>query len=127
MILQVAVGVVWLDGQVLIAKRSVNVDQGGLWEFPGGKIEANETVSQALSRELSEEVGIHVVKCEPLIDIGHTYPTKQVQLHVWNVIVFTGEAKGQEGQLIKWVLPSDLKNYQFPEANQLIIDSISDL
>ncbi len=119
---RVAVGVIKnSQGQVLIALRDDARHQGGLWEFSGGKIEANETAEHALKRELKEELGIDIVHATPLITIHHQYPDKAVQLQVFTVDHFTGEPHSAENQPIQWVKPSDLKNYDFPAANQAII------
>jgi 8-oxo-dGTP diphosphatase len=125
-IVHVAVGViVGDDGSVLIAKRSDNVHQGGLWEFPGGKVEAGETLLNALKRELFEELAINVLEAEPLIKIRHDYGDKIVLLDVQKITRFTGEPNGNEGQPIQWVAPSQLANYKFPAANFPIITAIN--
>ena len=82
------------DGRVLIAKRPQDKHQGGLWEFPGGKVEEGEAVERALARELEEELGIRVEAARPLIQVQHDYPDKQVLLDVWEVSSFTGEPHG---------------------------------
>lgn len=121
-LLHVAVGVIKkANGDILISQRPENVHQGGLWEFPGGKVEQGESVIQALRRELHEEVAINVERCEPLIKIQHHYPDLSVLLDVWLVEDFSGEAHGREGQPIRWVGANALKNYTFPEANRAII------
>ncbi|MFL9811918.1 Nudix family hydrolase [Stutzerimonas sp. VN223-3] len=109
------------DGLVLIAKRALDKHQGGLWEFPGGKVEAGETVETALARELHEELGITVTKARPLIQVRHDYPDKQVLLDVWDVLAFSGEPHGAEGQPLAWVEPADLPGYNFPAANRPIV------
>ncbi|WP_027853266.1 Nudix family hydrolase [Marinobacterium litorale] len=109
------------QGRILIAKRADHQHQGGLWEFPGGKVEPEEPVEQALSRELEEELGIAVRQARPLIRIAHDYSDKSVLLDVWLVSGFAGEARGCEGQPIEWVVPSDLDRYPFPAANHPII------
>lgn len=122
---EVAAGVIYNpQGQILIAKRAVNQHQGGLWEFPGGKIEAAESAQQALARELHEELAIDVTASEPLIRIEHEYSDKSVVLDVWCVTAFNGEARGVEGQPLEWVLPSELQNYDFPAANEPIIEAV---
>ena len=121
-ILHVAVGVIKnTDGQILISLRKPSLHQGSLWEFPGGKLELGETAQQALIRELNEELNITVLTSTPLMSIKHRYPELTVQLHVFLVDQFSGLAKGNEGQAIKWVAAAKLTNYQFPAANQAII------
>lgn len=120
--LQVAVGVVKNpEGKILISHRHAELHQGGLWEFPGGKIEASETAESALARELNEELDITVIAASPLITIRHQYPDRCVQLNVFLVEQFSGEAKSLEGQPFKWVSPAELEHYAFPAANQPII------
>lgn len=109
------------DGRVLIARRADTQHQGGLWEFPGGKVEEGEGSSVALARELREELGIEVTASRPLIRVGHDYPDKHVLLDVWQVDGFTGQPHGAEGQPLAWVAPRDLAQYDFPEANTPIV------
>lgn len=124
-VVHVAVGVVRReDGKILIARRPDHLHMGGRWEFPGGKVEEGETVQQALARELREEVAIEVKDLQPLTEIRHDYPEKTVLLDTWWVTKFDGEADGQEGQQTAWVDAADLTNYQFPDANQEIIQAI---
>lgn len=109
------------DGQILIAKRCDDKHQGGLWEFPGGKVEAGETAQAALARELEEELGILVTTARPLIQVRHDYPDKHVLLDVWDVSAFTGEPHGAEGQPLAWVSARQLSEYEFPAANRPIV------
>jgi len=120
--LHVAVGVIKDDdGNILISLRHDAAHQGGLWEFPGGKIESGESVEQALTRELKEELDISVHELSPLIQIKHHYSDLNVLLDVWTVSCFSGKAIGCEGQQIKWVHPEQLTDYSFPEANSPIM------
>ncbi|MDO9270946.1 MAG: Nudix family hydrolase [Methylobacter sp.] len=120
--LQVAVGVVKNpEGKILISLRHADLHQGGLWEFPGGKIEASETAKFALARELKEELNITVTAATPLITVKHQYPDRFVQLNVFLVEQFSGEVKSLEGQPFKWVTPAELEHYAFPAANRPII------
>jgi 8-oxo-dGTP diphosphatase len=121
--LHVAVGVIRdrQTGHILITRRAATAHQGGLWEFPGGKLEAGESVREALCRELLEEVGIQVEQATPLIKISHDYGDKQVLLDVWNVSDFSGRATGLEGQAMAWVAARQLSAYAFPVANLPII------
>jgi 8-oxo-dGTP diphosphatase len=121
--LHVAVGVVVnLKEEILIARRAAHLHQGGLWEFPGGKVETGETVRQALHRELLEELDILVEHCSPLVQIAHDYGDKKVLLDVWRVDQFSGEPKGQQGQPLIWVPVAKLSQFEFPAANRPIID-----
>lgn len=112
-----------LSGEVLIAKRSEAQHQGGLWEFPGGKVEQGESALSALSRELYEELGIEVTEARPLIKVPHHYSDKSVLLDVFEVTRFTGEAWGKEGQPIKWVAKAEMDHFSFPAANQPILNA----
>ena len=124
--LDVAVGVITnLVGDVLISRRAHHVHQGGLWEFPGGKLERNENTFQALRRELQEELGIYITKAHPLITIIHDYGDKKVCLHVLHVDAYEGAPAGLEQQPVKWVSSSNLSHYTFPDANQPIIKALS--
>ena len=124
--IHVAAGAVFDDRQrVLICQRPPHAHQGGLWEFPGGKLEPGETIESALRRELVEETGINVISARPLIRVHHDYPDREVLLDVWRVERFTGKAAGHEGQPIRWVLPRELSRYRFPAANRPIIKAVS--
>lgn len=123
-IVNVAIGVVLRNRSVFVCKRAIDAHQGGLWEFPGGKIESGEDESQALTRELSEEIGIAVVSSEPLITLRHDYADKSVCLYVRVVTDFTGEPHGKEGQLNEWRDSDSLSPDDFPAANVAIIDAL---
>ncbi len=119
--LHVAVGVIRNpEREVLIAQRHKQLHQGGLWEFPGGKLEQGESVQEALARELFEELGIRVNEASPLITIHHSYADIKVFLDVWVVESFSGIPYGKENQSICWVSPENLKRYEFPVANRAI-------
>ncbi|TVL12434.1 7,8-dihydro-8-oxoguanine-triphosphatase [Shewanella xiamenensis] len=120
--IHVAVGIILnTDGQILLAKRPEHLHQGGKWEFPGGKVEQNETVTQALIRELKEEVALNVHSSEPFMALSYDYPDKQVLLDIHTVTDFTGEAQGLEGQQVVWVEKHELTHYDFPDANKPIL------
>lgn len=125
-LIHVAVGVIVnADGKILIAKRPLNAHQGGLWEFPGGKVDTGETIEQALVRELREELAIDVLVSQPLIQIRHHYSDKSVLLDVHKITQFTGSPIGNEGQPVQWVDAKALENFEFPAANRPIISSIN--
>ncbi|MFN2308148.1 MAG: Nudix family hydrolase [Gammaproteobacteria bacterium] len=117
----VAAVIVNAHGEVLVSRRHANAHQGGLWEFPGGKVEAHETALQALRRELHEELGIELRAARPLIRIPHQYPDQAVLLEVWRVSAFRGEAHGREGQPVQWLAPTRLREFAFPAANRPVV------
>ena len=124
-LVHVAVGVVLnSQNEVLIALRAKQAHQGGLWEFPGGKVEVDETVQQALVRELKEELDIIAECFKPLVVIEHDYGDKTVRLDVWLVTQFDGVPSGCEGQQVKWAEIDELTGYEFPAANEKIIEDI---
>ena len=127
-LVHVAVGVVLNShNEVLIALRAKQAHQGGLWEFPGGKVEADETIQQALVRELKEELDIIADCFKPLVVIEHDYGDKTVRLDVWLVTRFDGVPVGCEGQQVKWANIDVLTGYEFPAANKKIIEKIFSL
>lgn len=124
-LVHVAVGVIEdSHGNIFIAQRAADAHQGGLWEFPGGKLESGETTPQALQRELREELAIDVECCEPLIQIRHHYPDKSVLLDVYRVTKFHGQPTGNEGQPVRWVNKAELVHYSFPAANKPIVKAV---
>ena len=124
--IHVAVGVLINPaGAVLIARRPDRVHQGGLWEFPGGKVEEGEPVAMALNRELHEELGVTVQVAEPWLQVGHDYPDQRVWLDVWRVTAWQGEPQGREGQPLVWAWPAELATFAFPAADQPIIAQLT--
>ena len=107
--------------RLLIQRRHARQQQGGLWEFPGGKLEPGESREAALARELDEELGIRPRRARPLIRIHHDYPERRVLLDVWRVDEFAGEPRGREGQPIRWVERERLAEYRYPAANLAIV------
>lgn len=126
--LHVAVGVI-LDEfhNILITRRAPDAHQGGLWEFPGGKVEAGESLALALARELREELGISIGRTSGLLEIRHDYGDKSVLLDVHVVWEFSGEARGLEQQPLAWVAPGELADYAFPAANAPIVEAVQAL
>lgn len=123
-----AVGVI-LDAtrRVLVSRRAQDAHQGGLWEFPGGKVEPGESLAAALCRELHEELGIDIGRTSALLEVRHDYGDKRVFLDVHVVWDFVGEARPREGQPLAWVLPGELADYEFPAANLPIVAAVSEL
>ena len=115
------------DGRVLIAQRPDGKAMAGLWEFPGGKVEAGESLAVALARELREELDIDIGPGEPLLEIHHDYGDKAVLLDVHVIRAFSGEPRGLENQPLAWVHPDSLCDYAFPAANVPIIEALQAL
>lgn len=112
------------QGQILLSQRPAHKHQGGRWEFPGGKVEDGESIQQAMSRELKEELAIDVLQMEKLIEVRHDYGEKQVFLDTWCVTEFSGKPRGVEGQELAWVSAGELTDYHFPDANQPIVEAV---
>jgi 8-oxo-dGTP diphosphatase len=124
--LDVAVGILTDNtGRVLVGQRIVKDDYFEKWEFPGGKFEADEQASEALTRELKEELGIEVQVCKELMLLEHNYPDRKVRLHVMQVIEYVGEVAGAEGQALQWLVLSELEDLDFLAGNQAIIERLS--
>ncbi len=123
-ILEVAVGVILQNDNVLLAWRDAALHQGGRYEFSGGKIENGETPVQALTRELWEELTIQVSDHRPFLTLTYCYPEKTVRLYVFLVTRFSGIPTGQTGQALTWVNRHDLWHYPLPSANVAIVRAL---
>jgi len=122
--LDVAIAVVVNGDRVLLAKRCAHRDHANLWEFPGGKVEVDETPRDAVIRECAEEIAINIQNPLPWLSIPHHYPNRFVHLHVFYITQFSGEAKGHEGQIIRWVPIEELPSYDRLQANDIIVTEL---
>ena len=122
--LRVTAAVIENDGKVLIAKRKKGWRFAGKWEFPGGKIEPNETPEECLRRELREELDIETKIGDFFCSSTYAYPHATVQLLVYRAFHVSGEYTLHDHQEIRWVLPEDLLQYDFPEADDLVIEKL---
>lgn len=111
-------------GEVLVARRSAGAHQGGLWEFPGGKLEPGEDVRGGLARELTEELGISVDAARPLIRVRHDYSDRGVLLDVWRIAAWHGHVHGREGQSIMWAATDALPDLPMPAADVPIVSAV---
>ena len=111
-------------GEILVARRFDHAHQGGLWEFPGGKVEVGEDVRAGLSRELTEELGITVDTARPLIRVRHDYPDRSVLLDVWRVTSWRGRIHGREGQELEWLAAEALPELPMPAADVPIVRAV---
>ncbi len=112
------------DGRVLIAQRPPGKHMAGRWEFPGGKIDDGESEQAALSRELSEELGITVGSAHPLLTIRHDYVDRSVELVMWIVEDYAGDPRSLDGQQLKWVPPARLLEEDVLEADRPFIEAL---
>lgn len=118
---EVAAGLIFRNGQLLIAQRRPGDHLGGLWEFPGGKREEAETFEACLQRELMEELALAVEPGELLLSLTHTYPEKTVHLKFYRCSCGGGEPQALGCHAIAWVTPRELASYAFPEADRSLV------
>lgn len=111
-------------GEVLLAQRPAQAHLGGLWEFPGGKLNQSEAPFVGLVRELREELGIELIAALPLIQVPYEYPEKRVLLDVWEVKAYQGMVHGREGQPLVWVSPDEFGDWPMPPADVPIVSAI---
>ena len=120
----VAAGLTVRDGKLLIARRPEGRHMAGKWEFPGGKIEKGETPEQALERELSEELGVRVKAGRIYHAIAHSYPEKDVLLLFYRCSLTEGEPVAIEEAEVRWIEESELRDFDWAEADEPLIDLI---
>jgi 8-oxo-dGTP diphosphatase len=129
LVLVAACALIDADGRVLIAQRPQGKSMAGLWEFPGGKVESGERPEQCLIRELKEELGI-VVKEDclaPLTFASHLYPDFHLLMPLYVCRRWEGFVEAQEGQRLKWVRPTELRDYPMPPADEPLISHLTAL
>jgi len=123
-VIQVAAGLVFKQGRLLITQRNESDHLGGMWEFPGGKIEPGETFEQCLCRELREELEIDVEVSELVETISHQYPERKVLIKFFRCNIILGEPKLLDCQNLEWVEVDELDNYEFPPADAQLIERL---
>ncbi|MEM7427046.1 MAG: (deoxy)nucleoside triphosphate pyrophosphohydrolase [Pseudomonadota bacterium] len=128
-LLVVACALVDPDGRVLMARRPEGKAMAGLWEFPGGKVHPGELPEEALIRELKEELGIDVTAAclAPLTFASHSYEAFHLLMPLYVCRKWSGTAKGQEGQELKWIKPARMRDYPMPPADLPLIGHLMDL
>jgi mutator protein MutT len=119
--IQVAAAIIRQEKRILITRRFADVHLPGLWEFPGGKVEAGESLEQALQREIFEELGVRIQVDREFFTVEHQYPTKTVQLHFFICTISGGAPRTIEVADLRWVLPSELEQFEFPPADAALI------
>jgi mutator protein MutT len=119
---EVTAGLVWKDGQVLVAKRPEGSHLAGMWEFPGGKKERGESTNECVEREIQEELGIKVKAEKAFMRVEHDYGSKSITLHVHNCTCIEGVPKPLQCAEVKWIDPIDLKRLTLPPPDAKIVD-----
>jgi len=128
-VLVVAVALIDVDGRVLIARRPQGKQLGGLWEFPGGKVEPGERPEAALIRELREELGIEVAESclAPFVFTSHGYDSFHLLMPLYLCRRWSGTVQAREHSALKWVKPASLADYPMPPADEPLVAWLRDL
>jgi mutator protein MutT len=122
--IEVAAGLVFRDGKILITQRRSQDHLGDLWEFPGGKREAEESFESCLHRELREELGIEVAVGELVDTVTHQYPEKTVHLKFYRCVWVRNEPRAIGCQAFAWVGTPQLTDYSFPPADTQLLEKL---
>ena len=123
-IIEVAAGLVFRGGRLLITQRQAGDHLGGYWEFPGGKREPHEDYPTCLARELREELGVQVEVGRLLAEVDHPYPDRIIHLKFFRCTLLAGEPQTIDCQAVAWVEPPDLQRYTFPPADASLLDQL---
>jgi 8-oxo-dGTP diphosphatase len=123
-LIEVAAGLVFRDGKLLITQRPLKSHLGGLWEFPGGKRESGETFEECLVRELAEELGIEVEVRELVEELTHDYPERSVHLKFFCCRWLHHEPRAIHCHDFAWIAPEQLSAYQFPAADARLLEKL---
>jgi mutator protein MutT len=121
---EVVAAIVRRNGKLLITRRLDHVHLAGLWEFPGGKVEPQESLEGALLREIREELGIEIAVGAEIFTVEHDYPKKSVRLHFFNCTLLRGEPRPLDVSDLRWVTPGQLAEYEFPPADAELIQKL---
>ena len=120
--IEVVAGVIYKDNKFLIAQRNMKKSQGGLWEFPGGKVESNETKRDALKREIKEEFNADIEVTEYIGEIIHHYPEKEVKIYFYKAKLIGDNIELLEHEAYEWITKEDKVSYKFAGADEKILD-----
>ena len=122
--IEVVAGIIYKDDKFLIAKRNLKKSQGGLWEFPGGKVELGETYENALIREIKEEFNADIIVNEFVGENIHHYPEKDIKLLFYKATLLSNQIELLEHEDYKWITKKDKDNYEFAEADKIVFNLI---
>jgi mutator protein MutT len=123
-LIQVAAGLICQEGRYLITRRKSGVHLGGLWEFPGGKREAGETLEDCLRRELREELSITVTDPVHFRTIRHEYPERMVELHFFRCTIAEGQVRAVDCAEVRWIAPEEFGRFAFPPADRPVLEAL---
>lgn len=121
---EVVAALIWEKDRFLICQRPQNKARALLWEFVGGKVEANESLKEALIRECKEELDIIVAPSSVFCDVIHEYPDISIHLTLFNATIESGVPKTLEHNEIKWITPDEIENYCFCPADEELLEKI---
>jgi A/G-specific adenine glycosylase len=121
---QIAVGIIWQDGNILIGRRRQDQMLGGLWEFPGGKQQPGESLEETAQREIEEETGLRVRVASPYCQVNHGYTHFKITLTAFRCEWVAGEAKPVSTDELRWVRLDELDDYPFPKANIKVFEAV---
>jgi len=125
-ITEVSAALIFRDGRLLITQRPAKAHLGGLWEFPGGKREPDETFEQCLVREIREELGVEISVGKLFKSVTHAYPEKTVHLKFFICRLLGGEPQPLGCKAVKWAGKSELADYEFPAADEKLLEKLRD-
>jgi 8-oxo-dGTP diphosphatase len=120
----VALAVPLRNGRILVARRPCDAHQGGVWEFPGGRIEPGEEPAHAAVRELLEETGLEAAGMEPLVTVLHDYPDRPVRIHAYLAREPAGDVRTDRDRQTRWLLPGELRDLEMPLANGPVVKAL---
>lgn len=121
---EVSAALIFRAGRLLVAQRYEDAHLGGLWEFPGGKREPNETFETCLIREIREELGVEISVGALFEEVAHTYPEKAVHLKFFLCTLLSGEPQPLDCAAVRWIDRSELKNFAFPAADSRLLQRL---
>jgi len=123
-VLIVTAGLIFRGEKFLITQRPSGDPFAGKWEFPGGKKQDNETLEDCLAREIREELNIEIDVQKQLTIVNHEYQNFFIQLHVFRCIHISGTPEADQGQKWKWISPEQMRNFDFLEADRIVIEKL---